>query len=707
MPQRIGPWMLLLAVAGMLATPRCSRAEEKSVAELLTTGKVHRFHLELSAKEWEKMQAVIMRRPFPGGPGGAAPAPAEKSDEAIERHKGGGFGSEFPWARAKFSDDAKTYSDVGIRYKGNASYMAASRGLKRNLKIAFAHYDEEQRYVGMKTLNLNAGAMDPSKAREALSYSIFRAASVPAPRTAFAEVTLTVPGKYDKEYLGLYTVVEQVDKTFLKDRFKNGKGLLMKPERVRGVDYLGDDWDRYKDRYHPKHEASKREARRVIDFARLVDRGSDEAFRKEVASYLDVDGFLRFLAVNSFVVNVDSFFGMGHNYYIYLNPETDRLVYMPWDLDLSLAGFPMMMGGGDQLKLSLAHPHGGENKLIDRVLAVPEYKEKYRKLIAELAGSAFAKDKLLETIDTIEKATKEPLEREKKAVEARKENGGGFGPGPGGRPFARSTDLRAFVDRRTASVAEQVADPSKGYIPPRGGFGPGGFGPGGFLAKPLLTALDTDKDGKVSKDELRAGVGKFFDDCDKEKKGKIDAKAIADGLNRLMPPPPGFGPPRGPGGPPPREGADAPKREGADSPGAKREGAEPAKREGGDSPGAKRDGPGERNPPQPPAGGPPRGPGGPRFGFGNMIAPAIVKRAEPDKDGMVSREKLLAAAEALFKEVDKQSTGKIDEKQIEAALRLLTPAPNFGPPRRPEGGDRPGPRPEDRPTPPKGEEKKP
>ena len=39
-----------------------------------------------------------------------------------------------------------------------------------------------------------------------------RAAGVPAPRTAYAEVTLTVPGKFDREYLGLYTVIEQVDK---------------------------------------------------------------------------------------------------------------------------------------------------------------------------------------------------------------------------------------------------------------------------------------------------------------------------------------------------------------------------------------------------------------------------------------------------------------------------------------------------------------
>src|SRR5262249_1313389 len=151
------------------------------------------------------------------------------------------------------------------------------------------HYDTDLRYHGLKSINLNAVAMDPTKAREALSYAVFRAAGVPAPRTAFAEVTLTVPGKYEREYLGLYTFVEQVDKTFLKARFKSSKGLLLKPERLRGLEYLGDDWERYKAQYRPKHEPSKKEARRVIAFAKLVNQADDTQFRKGIGSYLDVE----------------------------------------------------------------------------------------------------------------------------------------------------------------------------------------------------------------------------------------------------------------------------------------------------------------------------------------------------------------------------------------------------------------------------------
>jgi len=74
---------------------------------------------------------------------------------------------------------------------------------------------------------------DVTRIREALAFSIFRAAGVPASRTAFAKVYLTVADKHDKTYVGLYTLIEPVDKTFLKDHFKSDKGMLLKPEASR------------------------------------------------------------------------------------------------------------------------------------------------------------------------------------------------------------------------------------------------------------------------------------------------------------------------------------------------------------------------------------------------------------------------------------------------------------------------------------------
>ena len=66
----------------------------------------------------------------------------------------------------------------------------------------------------------------------------------------------------------MYTVVEHVDKNFLKLHFKNNTGLLMKPEAAScGLDHLGDDWARYKTTPTSRNAKRRRtRSSRVTDF---------------------------------------------------------------------------------------------------------------------------------------------------------------------------------------------------------------------------------------------------------------------------------------------------------------------------------------------------------------------------------------------------------------------------------------------------------
>jgi hypothetical protein len=607
---------------------------------------------------------------------------------------------EFPWGRGEVTINGTALKDVGIRYKGNASYMASSRGLKRSFKLDLDHFDERQRFHGLKTLNLNSGAMDPSKLREALSFSVLRAAGVPAPRTAFAEVSLTVPGQYDRELLGLYTLIEQVDKSFLKDHFGNGKGLLMKPERMPGLPYLGDDWDKYKSQLQPRREATKKEARRVIDFFRLIHQPDDQLFRREIGSYLDVDEFLRLVAVNALLANLDSMLSMGHNFYIYLHPDTNKFIFLPWDMDLSLAGFPMGGAPEQQLDLSVFHPHVGETKLIDRLLAIKEVRERYEAILKELTATCFTAERLTRDLEAMERVTKEIVARETKAAEARKEPPGGFGPGGRGPgPFGRSPDLRTFITKRTESVAAQLAGTSKGYVPTGMMFGPGGrpggFGLGGFLAGPLLKGADTNGDKRLSLEEARAGARQLFEACDSEHKGAIDEVTLADGLGRLLPAPivggPFGPPPGGPGGPgqPGGPGAGPGGRPGTPPPApGQGQGAMPPPPGSGAPPGP--GGPG--GPPGPGGPGVPGGPGqpgGPRlmaFNPGGMMARAILRVGDANGDHKLSLVELLAAVDKSFREWDKDKNGFVDEKELVEGLNgLAGPPPRFGPPGGPGG----------------------
>jgi hypothetical protein len=197
--------------------------------------------------------------------------------------------------------------------------------------------------------------------------------------------------------------------------------------------------------------------------------------------------------------------------------------------------------------------------------------------------------------------------------------------------------------------------------------GGGGFGMvSRTWTKPLLEALDTNKDGKVTKDELVAGVKRFFEDCDKDKTGKLTEDQIAEGLTRLIPQPQRFG--RSDGGP----GSNP----------TNPPGGEPGRGAGGrGGPGADgRAGPGADGRGGPGGGG--RLGGGFGNGLGRMVAGVIVLRADTDKDGKVTLAELTAAAEALFKELDKDQKGTLDEKALEAGIGLILPPPNFGQPSR-------------------------
>ena len=120
-----------------------------------------------------------------------------------------------------------------------------------------------------------------------------------------------------------------MDRAFLKDRFHTDKGLLLRPQGLRGLDFLGDDWEKYRGPYRPLAEPTPDEAKRLIEFVRLVQQGDDEQFRKEIASYLDVDKFLRFMAVQALIANADGFFTLGVQLLPLPRPEDESVRLHP------------------------------------------------------------------------------------------------------------------------------------------------------------------------------------------------------------------------------------------------------------------------------------------------------------------------------------------------------------------------------------------
>ena len=410
-----------------------------------------------------------MQPPAPAGaPGGPPPAPRPRrpGERESERNL---FGVEFPWARGAVTADGKTYKGVGLRYAGNASYMASAGGLKRSLLVDLDR-SEHADFHGLRAMQLHGGALDPRRrARPSPSPSSARPA---CPRPARRSPRSRSPSPASTTRSTSACTPSSSTWTGRSSRIASAptRACSMKPQGLRGLDFLGDDWERYKGQYRPQAEPTQDEAKRVIEFARLVNQGDDEQFRKEIGSYLDVDAFLRFMAVNALIANLESFFALGHNYSLYLDPKTNKFVFIPGDLEFSFANF-LLMGSADQLMdLSLDPPVPGREQA-----ARPAARHQggaarsTRSSLKELAATVFTQG----ATPGGRRGDREgdegrSCEKEAAARAERAEPPAGFGRpgGAGGRPTSGRSPRSG-----PASVAAQLAGKSKGYVP-QFGFGP-------------------------------------------------------------------------------------------------------------------------------------------------------------------------------------------------------------------------------------------
>jgi spore coat protein CotH len=143
------------------------------------------------------------------------------------------------YVRANFWFDGEPYRNVAIRPKGMSSLMSGRASGRMPLKVDFNFFNFAQNFQGIKKLNLNNGFSDPSFIRETIGYELFEQMDLPTPRRAFADVWV------NNHHLGLYTIVEQVDKTFLRRHFTNPEGNLYKPEqRPAALDWTKEDFDK-------------------------------------------------------------------------------------------------------------------------------------------------------------------------------------------------------------------------------------------------------------------------------------------------------------------------------------------------------------------------------------------------------------------------------------------------------------------------------
>jgi spore coat protein H len=224
---------------------------------------------------------------------------------------------------------------VGLRYKGNVGTLENCFDAKGNqicsklsMKLVFNEYDTNKRFYGLKRLNFHALTYDPSLMHDRLAYGMFREMNVHASRATHAQLYL------NGEYLGVFSMVEQVDGRFADHRFPGaGEGNLYKERWPNSSDPA----------YYVaglKTNEAAANVSRMVAYGQAISTATDRTLPEVIAAYNDVDYLMRYLAVDGAISNVDGitawYTGPGwisnHNYYWYEEESGQRFWLIPWDL---------------------------------------------------------------------------------------------------------------------------------------------------------------------------------------------------------------------------------------------------------------------------------------------------------------------------------------------------------------------------------------
>ena len=303
---------------------------------------------------------------------------------------------------ADFVWNGQTVRNAGIRSRGRGSRSATKPGLK----VDFDEYSANQKFLGLKSLVLDNLTQDASGMHETVSMRFLARLGIPAPREAHVRLYV------NNEYIGLYGLVESIDKSFLARVFgvigddTQNDGWLYEftyQEDWRFSD-LGTDLDPYKLRFEATTHESKPDEdkyRKVQELITLANQTAEDRFVEVVGPRFDLQGFVRFVAAQAFLGDIDGFlgaFGM-NNFYLYRLENQTKHVLIAWDTDNTFWGptFPILPDD--------------TNVLMQKLMRIPEFNALWYSEIVRAVEMAEADNwletEIIRTVQLIESAMRD------------------------------------------------------------------------------------------------------------------------------------------------------------------------------------------------------------------------------------------------------------------------------------------------------------
>ncbi|KAG2237296.1 hypothetical protein INT48_009029 [Thamnidium elegans] len=307
-------------------------------------------------------------------------------------------------------DNVQVFENVKVSLAGHSSRWVPklSYGLKFDKK-------NDTTLFGFKNFKLRALAHDRSYLRENLCHSSYK--SIGSPASGFSYVRLFI----DNKAVGLYGLIETFQDPWAAAEFADGEkgyksgylyqgiGLaLTSSGEVRASDlrYEGIDMASYRAGQYKikagKHKKRINAYQDLQEFTKFINESSVSTTpESEWEKKLDVDGFLRAMAIEDILGLTDGYMSSANNFYLYQDPnQNNRFTYIPADMDMTVGmGFfllDLMLSGNYS-----EHPGIFSRPLTRKIFAYPNYLNKYKEYILKFTQTLVNPSIMFPYIDSV------------------------------------------------------------------------------------------------------------------------------------------------------------------------------------------------------------------------------------------------------------------------------------------------------------------
>lgn len=289
------------------------------------------------------------------------------------------FESPFTWFEADVTVAGVRVERVGVRKKG---FLGSLSREKPSLKIDFDEIVADQLLFDTERLTLNNAQQDPGYLDQCLGFALFTRAGVPASRCNFAHVTV------NGEDMGLYVNVEPVKKRFLRRWYDDDEGNLYEGTLSDFRPSWTSTFEQKTNRETPSDFA---DVQALSDALELPD----DQVLAAVEGLIDVDAFIRFWATEVLIGHVDGYAANTNNFFVYGDPVSERLHFIPWGNDQAFLD-------GNPLRPGPATPVFANGMLANRLYDLADTRERYRAEMIRLLDEVWDADELLAEVDRME-----------------------------------------------------------------------------------------------------------------------------------------------------------------------------------------------------------------------------------------------------------------------------------------------------------------